>query len=401
VPGSFPDGTACGQNFHERQGAIEMNESPVIDADGHVLEPADTWQKYIDPEFRDRAIRIGVADDGRERLYFDNREFLFMQGNLGTLGGIELEDGALGRLTEDYTYEQGSPPGSYDPAARLKVLDEEGIDRVLLYPTIGICWEGSVTDPSLATAYTRAYNRWLVDFCSHDPSRLYPVAHITLLDPKGAVEEVIRARKAGCVGVYLSPDLPARGNRPFVAPEFDEFWSTVQDLDMPVGFHVVVRDLPAFRTFTVPGTPGDGLFWFAFLAIDVMAAFTSMMSSGMFERYPRLKCSVLEAGGNWISAWLDRMDHKFEVTRAIVPLTMKPSEYFFRQCLIAMDPDEGMNAQIVEHMGADSVTWASDYPHIDASFGVAREMKASLAGLPAESRAKVLGGNVRRFYGLD
>tara|TARA_A100000164_G_C21753617_1_gene698171 strand:+ start:148 stop:306 length:159 start_codon:yes stop_codon:yes gene_type:complete len=45
----------------------------------------------------------------------------------------------------------------------------------------------------------------------------------------------------------------------------------------------------------------------------MIAEFTSMLTSGMFERYPKLKCSVLEAGGNWISAWLNRMDHKFEV----------------------------------------------------------------------------------------
>ena len=57
------------------------------------------------------------------------------------------------------TYAEGSPPGGYDPAARLRVMDGEGIDAVLLYPTIGICWEGHVTDAALATAYARAYNR--------------------------------------------------------------------------------------------------------------------------------------------------------------------------------------------------------------------------------------------------
>ena len=67
-------------------------------------------------------------------------------------------------------------------------MDDEDIDVALLYPTIGICWEGLVTDPALATAYTRAYNRYIVDFCSHDPLRLVPVAHISLIDEDGAVE---------------------------------------------------------------------------------------------------------------------------------------------------------------------------------------------------------------------
>ena len=169
---------------------------------------------------------------------------------------------------------------------------------------------------------------------------------------------------------------------------------------MPVGFHVVVRADSAFSRFTTPGVPGDSLFWFSFLAIDVMAAYTSMLSSGLFEKFPQLKCAVLEAGGNWISAWLDRMDHKYEVMQAVVPLTMKPSEYFYRQCIIAMDPDEGMNSEVIQHIGDDYVTWASDYPHIDASFGVAKEMKESPASLPTSSQHKVLGGNLMRFYNL-
>ena len=79
---------------------------------------------------------------------------------------------------------------------------------------------------------------------------------------------------------------------------------------------------------------------------------------------------------------------------------MAPSEYFRRQCLISADPDESVTAQMVEHIGADYFVWASDYPHIDASFGVVRELKERLAPLPEASRRKVLGLNARRFYQL-
>lgn len=239
----------------------------------------------------------------------------------------------------------GSPAGGYDPHARLQVMDEEGID------------------------------------------------------PVGAVEEGIRAREDGCVGVYLSPDMAARSGKQFTDPDFVLFWNTVQDLEMPIGFHVIVRDESAFYEFSGSGRDA-ALFFFAFLAIDVMAAFTQMLSSDMFEKYPRLKCAVLEAGGNWIAAWLDRLDHKYEVMRNGVPFSMNPSDYFYRQCLISVDPDETMTAQVVEHMGADCVIWASDYPHIDESMGVVKEIKTRLSTLPEESQQKVLGGNMMRFYNL-
>lgn len=374
---------------------------PVVDADGHVLEPADTWLKYIDPHYRDRAIRIGHDTEGYEILLFDNKPFRMLRGNLGSLGGIGMDVAELQKPGK-YTYADGCPPGSYDPAARLKVMDEEGIDIALLYPTIGIFWEGSVQDPKLATAYTQAYNRWIADFCRANPKRLYPIAHISLLDPEGAVAETIRAKKDGCVGIFLSPDMAARNKKHFDDPAFVRFWETAQELDMPVGFHVIVRERTLLHEWAYKNASigSAGLFGFTFLGLDVMAAFTAMISQGIFEKYPLLKCPVLETGANWISAWLDRMDHKYEVMKAYLPITKKPSEYFYRQCLISADPDETMTAQVVAHLGPDYFIWASDYPHIDASFGVVKELKEHLAPLPADMQRKVLGENAIRFYNL-
>lgn len=379
-----------------------MTERPLaVDADGHVLEPRDTWLDYIDPAFRDRAIRIVDDDRGDEVLLVDGRPLESMRNGLASLGGIELDPADALDRTKRLRYEDGCPPGGYDPKARLSVMDDEGIDIALLYPTIGICWEGMVTDPALATAYTRAYNRFIVDFCSQNRDRLVPVAHISLIDEVGAVDELVRAREAGCRAVYLSPDLPSRAGRALADPAFDRFWATAAELDIPVGFHVIVRDTPGARPRMVAGTAGTSLFNFAFLAIDVMSAFTEMLASGVLDRNPRLRCTVLESGATWIAAWLDRMDHKYEVMRTITPTSMKPSEYFYRQCLVSADPDETVIAPIIEAVGADYFVWASDYPHIDASFGVVGEIRSRLTPLSEEDQAKVLGLNAVRFYGLD
>ncbi len=371
---------------------------PAVDADGHILEPADLWQKYIDPKYRNRAVRIDHDEKGWEVLLFDNKPAEVVRGTLGALGGVGMNPDEF-FIPGNKTYMDGCPPGSYDPKARLKVMDDEGIDIAMLYPTIGIFWEGWVQDPKLATAYSRAYNRWLMDFCSYDKKRLFPIAHISLLDPEGAVEETIRAKKEGAVGVYLSPDMVARGHKHFDHPDFVRFWETVQDLQMPVGFHVVVRDQPSFNEW-IRQDADFGLFNFAFLAIDVMAGFTQMMALAMFEKYPRMKCTVLESGANWISAWLDRLDHKYIPMRSRSSLKMKPSEYFYRQCVVSADPDETMTAQVVEHIGADYFVWASDYPHIDSSFGVAKEIRERIEPLPVDAQRKVLGGNAIRFYNL-
>jgi predicted TIM-barrel fold metal-dependent hydrolase len=374
----------------------------TVDADGHVLEPRDVWQRYLEPSLRDRAIRIERDTDGVEALLVDGRPHLALRGRLGALGGIGMDSADLMTVGQR-SYEDGCPRGGYDPSARLEVMDEEQIDVVLLYPTIGIAWEGLVADPHLATAYCRAYNRWLVDFCSTDRRRLVPIAHISLLDPDGAVTELERARRDGCAGVYLSPDPPSRGGLQFDDPKLARFWSTVQDLEMPVAFHVVARsdNFPLASWYSPNDGPvGSVVFGFAFLALDVMAAFTAMMTRGLFETYPRLRLAVLEAGSNWITAWLDRLDHKSEIMRPFSSMKLLPSEYFKRQCVISAEPDESLTAAIVEHLGADYVIWASDYPHLDASFHVVDSLRRRIERLPEDSQRKVLGANALRFYGL-
>jgi predicted TIM-barrel fold metal-dependent hydrolase len=373
----------------------------VVDADGHVLEPVDTWQRYMEPELRDRAIRLEHDGDGLEVLLVDGKPLEMLRGVLGSLGGIGMSGADLldpGR----HTYADGSPPGGYDPKARLAVMDEEQIDVCLLYPTIGLCWEDAVRDAELATAYTRAYNRWIVDFCADSGGRLHPVAHISLLDADLAVAEAERARRDGCVGIYLSADHPTRAGRQLNDPAFDRFWSAAQALEMPVGFHVIVRSEPDFSVWTESLTDAPSrLFYHAFLAIDVMAAFTQMMATGIFERFPRLKCSVLEAGSNWISAWLDRLDHKYEVAPETYPLEMLPSEYFKRQCVISSDPDESMTGEVARRIGPEYCIWASDYPHIDASFGVVPELMRHIGDLDEAAQRAILGENALRFYGLE
>ena len=84
--------------------------APVVDADGHVLEPADTWLKYLEPSFRDRAIRIAQDERGFEVLLIDGQPLKTLRGQLGALGGIDMDAARL--LTRgQITYAEGSPAG--------------------------------------------------------------------------------------------------------------------------------------------------------------------------------------------------------------------------------------------------------------------------------------------------
>jgi len=121
----------------------------AVDADGHILEPPDLWETYLEPEYRDRALRIVRDDAGLEALEIGGRpSVMSRKGFPATLGAMGDPDLNAMRFDPDRTYVSEAPYGSMDPQERLKVLDAEGIDAVVLYTTVGLLWEPSSTTRS-------------------------------------------------------------------------------------------------------------------------------------------------------------------------------------------------------------------------------------------------------------
>ena len=165
-----------------------MAAGKVIDADGHILEPPDLWQRYLEGKYKDRAIRMEKDPDGVEYFVIDGRPSANLRGVGPAVGGIGQPYQEIA-TSGSFSYFDG-PKGAYEPTARLSYMDEEGVDAAAIFPSLGLTWEVEVKEAALAAAYARAYNNWVIDFCSADPRRLIPVAHISLLDIDEGVKEV-------------------------------------------------------------------------------------------------------------------------------------------------------------------------------------------------------------------
>ena len=147
----------------------------VIDADGHILEPLTLWTDYMDPKYRDQAPKLIRDADGKQRLQV-GEQLLGSKKGLGALGGVGARDGTV--VDDAMEYEQGRK-GGFDPHARIPDMDLDGIDAAFLYPSIGL-FAGAVEDPPTAAAMSRAYNRWLADYCKPYPDRLFGIAMIPM-----------------------------------------------------------------------------------------------------------------------------------------------------------------------------------------------------------------------------
>ena len=165
----------------------------AVDADGHILEPPDLWETYLERRYRDRALRLVPDEAGLEELEIGGeRSRMSRKGFPSTLGAMGDPDLRAMQLDPDRTYLGEAPFGSMNPEERIELLDAEGIDAAVLYTTIGLLWEAELDDAELSQAYTRAYNRWICDFCASSP-RLVATAHLSLGDPVAAARELERA----------------------------------------------------------------------------------------------------------------------------------------------------------------------------------------------------------------
>jgi predicted TIM-barrel fold metal-dependent hydrolase len=371
----------------------------IIDADGHILEPADMWEKYIDPAFRDRALRIVkhgdkevVEMDGKASQFFDVK----ILSMLGAMGKSTDELAAM----QDLPYPGSAPFGSMEPKERMQQLDQEGIAKAILYPSLGLTWECEVEDPALSMAYAQAYNRWICDFCSDTNGRLIAAAHISLADPAGAAAELKRAVEAGAKGAFLAPYTLTR--IPHAHPDHDVFWATAQELDVPVAIHPMAEH-PKIRTYQrFNGMSKAGWMQNALGMQGPQQAFYGLFQWGLFDRFPNIKAILLESGAGWIGAALDRMDTTYATSLGDnVPLKEKPSAYFKRQCWISGDPDERALAHVVDYVGDDRFFWATDYPHFDHPSNYMEELEGLVAPLSEKARNNLLGDSVASVYKLQ
>ena len=170
----------------------------AVDADGHILEPPDLWERYLEPKYRDRALRIVKDDHGLDELEIDGkRSMMTRRGFPSTLASMGRMDLAQMARDPEVTYDNHAAFGSTDAKERLELLDAEHIDAAVLYTTIGLLWEAELDDAELSQAYTRAYNRWICEFCSESGGRLVPAAHLSLSDPVAAARRARPRRRRG------------------------------------------------------------------------------------------------------------------------------------------------------------------------------------------------------------
>ncbi|HXD95994.1 MAG TPA: amidohydrolase family protein [Candidatus Acidoferrum sp.] len=295
-------------------------------------------------------------------------------------------------------YEDGAKGHRHptDPALRAKDMQRDGVDAEVIFGILGAATR--LNDPVAANEMFRIYNDWLVDFCKHDPARFIGLACLPYGDIDAAVKEIHRVAKIGLRGLELSCSWDME---PMWHPVWEPLWKAVHEVNLPLHFHT----FPAIAPNVLDKATGQSrraafftvVSGFQMNLVNILAA---VIGAAVLERYPNVRISFGESGIGWIPYVLDRMDFEWEDRFRDLGLTMKPSDYWRRQCKGTFQFDR-IGTKLIEEMGVETLMWGSDYPHADGVWPESSKyIEEQFGHLPAEYTHKITCENAGKFYGL-
>jgi predicted TIM-barrel fold metal-dependent hydrolase len=326
--------------------------------DSHLVEPADLFESALPPDLAERMPRSVKDEDGTwETIYVDNQEFRRRMPR-----GM-LVDPELGVSQNE------KAPGSNDPHLRLKDLDQEGIWAELTFPSIGI-WATSIHDPALLAAGARAINDWALDFQSVSP-RYVCTAMIPLLTIEDAVAEIERVASIGFKAAYFSVAPPNTERGDYNREGWEPVWTALEENGLVCAYHIGTEPHDASTTNGIYYRgPGGAVLNYVETTYGGQRAVSKMIASGVFDRHPNLRVIVSEGGATWGPFIADRLDEGYRqhASVAVPKLSRLPSEYLYENVWASFQHDRSAPAACYA-MGWRNVTWGSDYPHFEGTYG--------------------------------
>lgn len=410
---------------------------PAIETDGHVYEDPFLLTKRASPELRDKLPREmgrGLGYRFGDQIAHSSRErwAVYEKGGWDALRQLDERANGTGShiLSAEVTHElypgaatfsNGKPwkqlypdrPEDYDekwysPDYLVAVLARLGFDRAYMYPSLGLFYPCFDDMGPLGIETCKIYNDWLLEFCSHRPDVMKPVAMIALHVPELAIQEMHRTKALGFKGV-CPPRFPDGRNAG--DPDLEPFWAACEAAGMPVSFHPVpsnlyLRNQPIERAVNPSEAFNGNLF---------AQHFADLLIAGVLERHPNLQIALLESGCGWLPSVLWRLDRMFyqvqkrnDVWGNAMPrlwahisreelmenVKMPPVDYFRRQCYIACEA-EPFVAEVANLIGEDRIVFQGDFPHPDHHPSYIDEF---VEIVPANLRKKILWDNPLSFY---
>jgi predicted TIM-barrel fold metal-dependent hydrolase len=339
----------------------------VISVDDHLMEPPTTFEGRLPVRFEDRAPRVVDSSHGQQAWLFDGK----LQYEWSDSCNSGRNEALVQRIPFRYEYLR---PGCYEPAARVRDMDLNGVWASVNFPSFvaGFCGRMffQCSDPELGLAVTRAWNDWFYEeWFQAYPDRFIPLGLAFLADPEAAANEIRRNAARGFRAVSL-PESPHRIGLPSVCTEYwDPILRACAETETVVCLHIGSSGLP-------PHPPELSSTDLKYRALDdllfpqsSLQACAEWVVSGYASRYPSMKIAMSEGGIGWVAMLIDRLAHcsRQALDTDYVWFDEPPIDVLHRNFwFCSLDDPSGASTRDV--IGIDRIMLESDYPHKDSTW---------------------------------
>jgi len=338
---------------------------PTIDSDAHVIETERTWEFMDESETQFKPVTVTSSSaPGKQFWMIDGKIF-----NRGT---------NIGKDTSDASREMK------DIEARLKHMDELGVDIQVLYPSLFL--RPLTMRPEVERALCRSYNRWLTDIYRKGEKRLQWAAILPLLNMDYALAEARWAKDNGACALYTRA-IPE--NRVLTDSHFFPLYEEASRLNLPICVHSSAGSFEWNQVFEQE--TGFGKF-----KLPVVSSFHSIVYDGLMERFPKLKFGFIEVSAQWIPYAVHDIVKRFKRRER----TLSPNFMRDMRLYVACQTDDDLS-YILKYAGEDSIIIGSDYGHADTATEIdalrSLQHKGELSSGVIE---KILDDNPSALYNL-
>ncbi len=303
---------------------------PVFDADNHMYETPDAFTKFLPKEYSGLIKYVQV--NGRDKIAVRNviSEFIpnptfSVVARPGAWEDFFKHGNPEGKTRRELMGEPiRSPEAFFAPAPRLELMDELGLDRALMWPTLASLLEDRLrTDPRATHVVVHALNQWMHEQWSFNyEGRIFAAPVITLPIVDEAIKELewVAERGAKIILIRPAPVPGFEGPRSFALPEFDPFWQRVTELDITVGMHASDDGMTRYYNLWEGQPEGEHLPFAgpnAFMDImhtqgrGIFDAVASLIGHGLLSRFPTLRILPVENGSAWVRPLVDALGSSY------------------------------------------------------------------------------------------
>jgi predicted TIM-barrel fold metal-dependent hydrolase len=390
----------------------------AFDADNHYYEPRDCFTRHIEPRLRDRAVHVRPNPaTGRDDIWVGDKPFTFLPhrtfdatvkpGKLREMLRGLGKDGRHGPDSSEYV--ESMQPEYQGREARLAVMDRQGLEAILIFPTIAVTLEHFMRDDAEQMyGNLQAFNTWLDETWGFaHQGRIFAPPLISMLECKRAVDQLEWALRRGTRAVCLRPG-PFYGRSP-ADPHFDPFWARVNEAGVLVAYHITesgYNEMMSVHFGEAPNPPSHGqsaLQWTCFYGDrPIMDTVAALIFGNLFGRFPNVRVISVENGSLWVPYLMRVMDKMGGMARNGPwiggRIHEKPSEIMRRHVFVSPHHFGEDLLELARVLGPSQILFGSDFPHGEG-LPEPLEFARRLEGLPADDVRRIMRDNARGLLG--